>query len=330
MTQHPPMPGDRGTMTTTSTPPNPRVRSALAGIRARITHEDAGGLDFELDGIGGVARERGGLLRISYFLAFDPDPCEGARFITAHDRLPDAELQLIDAPDGSALRLLTELPFEDHDRAWATAHTARAMHAAWLNRQEPGRDLATTLGAAGIAVPPLGPAADNHLYTYGSWSWGSRYHPPFLLYMFEVGLVTRHLVESGPVFALSHAGHGINSYGLNLVTTGGPVAAFVQHGYGGVYTGPVRSLIDINATYARLHVLLGATRQIATDEVRWLLLYSQFRDVLGIVDLDKIRHGEPSDDAFEAVETEADLFETMAARLNLRSIDFGTAGSVSW
>jgi hypothetical protein len=306
------------------------VRSALEGIRARITHEDYGGLDFVLDGLGGVARERGGRLRVSYFLAFDPDPCESARFIAAHDHLPDAELQLIDSPDGSALRLLTELPFEDHDRAWATAHTARAMHAAWLNRQEPGKDLAATLGTAGIAVPPLGAAADNHLYTYGAWSWGSRYIPPFPLYMFETDLVIRQLIDNGPVFSLSHAGHGINSYGLNLVTTAGPVAAFVQHAYGGVYGNPVRNLIDINATYSRLHVLLGATRKMDTTELRWLLLYSQFRGVLGIVDLDKVRHGESSNDAFEAVETEADLFETTATRLNLRSIDFGTGGSVSW
>lgn len=319
-------------MTGTSTS-NARVRTALEGLRARITHEDDGGLDFEVDGIGGVARERDGYLRISYFVAFDTDPVEAEVFIAAHTNLPDAELQLIDGPDGSAVRLLTELPFEDHDRVWATAHTARAMHAAWLNREVPGSDLTTTLAAAGIAVPPLGPAADQPqcTYTYGAWSWGSRYLPPFLLYMFEVGVVTRQLVESGPLFALAHAGHGIKSYGLNLVTTGGPVAAFVQHGYGGAYADPVRSLIDINATYARLHVLLGATRQIETDEVRWLLLYSEFRGVLGIVDLDRIRrHGAPDNDAFEPVENESDLFEITATRLNLRNSDFGTGGSVSW
>jgi hypothetical protein len=318
-------------MTTTNTPSNARVRSALEGLRARITHEDDGGLDFVLEGIGGLARERGGRLRLSYFVAFDPDPVEAARFIAAHEHLPDAELQLIDGPDWSAVRLLTELPFDDHDRVWATAHTARAMHAAWLNQEAPKSDLATTLGTSGIAVPPLGPAAaDSQLYTYGAWSWGSRYLPPFLLYMFEVGVVTRQVVDSGPLFALAHAGHGINSYGLNLVTTGGPVAVFVQHGYGGAYTDPVRSLIDINATYARLHVLLGATRQIETDQVRWLLLYSQFRDIVGIVDLDKVRAGTPDKEAFEPVEDEAQLFETIAGRLNLRGSDFGTGGTVSW
>lgn len=315
-------------MTTTSTPPNARVRRALEGIGARITHEDDVGLDFELDGIGGVARERDGRFRVSYFLAFDPDPSHSSRFIAGHEHLPDAELQLIDTQDGSALRLLAELPFEDSQRASATAHTARAMHAAWMNDQEQGDALHATLGAAGIAVPPLGPAATRHLYTYGAWCWGSRYLPPFLLYMFEAGLVMRHLIDNGPVFSLSHAGHGSNSYGLNLVTAAGPVAAFVQHGYGGAYGDPVRNLIDINATYSRLHVLLGATRKMDT-ELRWLLLYSTFRDQLGIVDLDKIRRGDPQD-AFEAVEDEAELFETTATRLNLHSIDFGTAGSVSW
>lgn len=317
-------------MTTTGSPANVRVRSALEGVRACITHENADGLDFELGGLGGFARERDGSLRVSYFLAFDPDPREGAQFIAAHEHLSDGELQLIDAQAGSALRLLTEMPFEDRDRAWAAAHTARALHAAWLNRQEPGDDLAVTLGAAGIAVPPLGPASDSHLYTYGAWSWGSRYLSPFLMYMFEADMVTRQLINNGPVFSLTHAGHGINSYGLNLVTTAGPVAAFVQHGYGGAYGNPVRNLLDINATYSRLHVLLGATRKIDTTELRWLLLYSQFRGVLGIVDLDGIRGGEPSNDAFEAVKTEADLFEVTVTRLNLSNMDFGTGGSVSW
>lgn len=317
-------------MTTTSSPPNARVRTALEGIRARITHDGSDGVDFELHGLSGFARERRGNLRISYFLAFDPDPLEGEQFIVAHDHLPDGELQLIDAPDGSAMRLLTELPFEERDRAWAAAQTAHALHAAWLNRHEPGKDLPAALGAAGIVVPPLGPAVDGRLYTYGAWSWGTHYLPPFLMYMFETDVVIRQLIDNGPVFSLTHAGHGINSYGLNLVTTAGPVAAFVQHGYGGAYGNPVRNLLDINATYSRLHVLLGATAKIDTPEVRWLLLYSQFRGVLGLVDLDRIRDGEPSNSVFETVESEADLFETTTARLKLTSMDFGTGGSVSW
>ena len=47
----------------------------------------------------------------------------------------------------------------------------------------------------------------------------------FGLYMFDVETVTRYLT----VFALRQAGHGVNSYGLNLVTCAGPVAVFVQH-----------------------------------------------------------------------------------------------------
>lgn len=314
----------------TGTASNARLRAALQEIHATITHEDPDGVDFEVEGVPGVAREHGGRFRASYFIAVDPDPTEAAQFAAAHEGLHEGLVQHIDGPGRSAMRLLVELAFEDSDHIWATAHTARALHAAWMNRQQQGTDLVHTLAGAGIAVPPLGPVGDVTVYTYGAWSWGSRYVPPFLLYMFDAGLVMRQLIDRGPFFSMSHAGHGINSYGLNLVTSAGPVAAFVQHGYGGGYADPLRDLVRINATYARLHVLLGATRQLSAVEPRWLLNCSQFRGVVGIVDLDKVRAGASDEEAFEALEDETQLFETIAARLGLRSIDFGTAGAVSW
>jgi hypothetical protein len=168
--------------------------------------------------------------------------------------------------------------------------------------------------------------------TYGPWSWGSRYVPPIVLYMYEVDLIAQQLIDHAPIFAMCHAGHGLNSYGLNLVTTspGGSVAAYVQHGYGGVYANPVADLVDINATYSRLRVLWQATEDREPEELRWLMLYSQFRGVCGVLDLAGVRRGNAFENAFVPLDTESALFEDMATRLDLSDFDFGTGGRVSW
>jgi hypothetical protein len=319
-------------MTTDTHATRSRVQGTLEGIGARIirAHGD-GEIDFTLDGIDGFARERRGKFRASFFLEYDPDPHDAQEWAARHRDVPYAEAQYIEHADGSVLRLLVELPFEERKHIWAAAHTARALHAAWQNRHQGGADLVATLGSAGIALPPLGGIAPEDVHTYGAWAWGSRYLPPFVLYMFEVDLVAQQLIEHGPLFAMAHAGHGINSYGLNIVTTcpSGAVAAYVQHGYGGGYANPVADLININATYSRLHVLWGAAGE-GPGEVRWLLVYSQFRGIWGVLDLDKVRQGAGSENAFEASGSESAVFQAMADRLDLSDIDFGTGGNVSW
>jgi len=316
------------TMTGNKESANVRVRRALEGVHATITREDKGGIDFELDGIDGFAREHRGRLRVSYFIAIDPDPEEAAEFIAAHADTTHGTVESIAAQHGTALRLLVELPFDRDQEIWTTANTARALHTGWVNRHAGIADLLATLSAAGIAVPPRQPRPVVH--TYGAWSWGNRYLPPFQMYMFDVGLVARQLTAHGGFFALSHAGHGINSYGLNLVTAKGHIAAFVQHGYGGAYSNPVHDLIDINATYSRLHLLLRAFKADRPDMPRLLVTYSSFRGGAELIDLEHLRCGANLEDATEPFDGESELFEAVVGRLALRNLDFGTAGNVSW
>lgn len=308
-----------------------RVRDAVESLEATIIGvTDQGGVEFTLDDIDGFARARRGKLRISFFIAVDPDPAEAELFVSEHDGLPSGEAQFAELDDGSIIRLLVEMPFNSGDEILIAAETARALRAGWVNRDEAGADLLSTLGADGIALPPLGTVDLADVRTYGAWSWGSRYIPPFVLYMFEVQLVARQIIDHGPFFALAHAGHGFNSYGLSLVTGAGPVAAYVQHGYGGAYSNPLRDLIEINATYSRLHVLLRAASRVPSDDVRWLIAYSQFRGGAGIIDLARVRGGEVVDQAVETYDSEPEICETLVERLSLDNFDLGAAGSVSW
>ena len=175
---------------------------------------------------------------------------------------------------------------------------------------EGGTDFLVTLANAGIACPPTGvPLLE--IRAFGRWHWGTAKLDAFGLYMFDVETVIRRLIDDGPVFVLCHAGHGTNSYGLNLVTCAGPVAVPMQHHYIGVYADPVRNLIDINSTYSRLNVLLEAATKVAKP-LRWLMLWSNFREVHGVVDLDDVRRGKDWREALAPAESEGELFRSVA------------------
>jgi hypothetical protein len=158
------------------------------------------------------------------------------------------------------------------------------------------------------------------------------------MYMFYPDRLAQDLVNHGALFAMSHAGHGWNSYGLNLVACSGPLAVFVQHAYGGTFTNPLTDLMAINATYSRLHVLFGAgDRQALVQDLRWLMVYSNFRGASGLIDLDRIREGEAFSDVFETFDTdnswqgdEPALFASMVEKLELTGFDFGAGGVPTW
>lgn len=89
------------------------------------------------------------------------------------------------------------------------------------------------------------------------WSWSTRHGvKPQAMYMFREYVQE---VVDGPVedyVAVSHHGHGLNSYGLNMNLVYGPLALFVQHSWGGVYTNPASSRSAIRRTYNLLNTLI--------------------------------------------------------------------------
>lgn len=186
---------------------------------------------------------------------------------------------------------------------------------------EEGLDLLTTLAKASIACPPTGvPLSD--IATIGRWHWGTTDALGALdLYMFNVDRVVDQLVETGPAFVLCHYGHGVNSYGLNLLTWGGPIAVFVQHHYIGIYADPVRDLVAINSTYSRLHELLTAAAK-SEEPLRWLMVWSGFRAVCGLIDLDPVRAGTPWRQVLAPVNDESALFRLVAEKVADKFFDF--------
>lgn len=164
--------------------------------------------------------------------------------------------------------------------------------------EESRRAVGGIFADVGLLVPPLGPFEIEDVQALGPWHWGTYELVPNEMYMFDVDSVASAILNEGQLFALSHAGHGLNSYGLNLVTVGGPFAVFVQHGYGGVYTDPLKARLRINEAYTYLHILLEAEAVPDATNPKWLLLYSEFRGTCGIVDLDEVRAGKSWQESF--------------------------------
>jgi hypothetical protein len=108
--------------------------------------------------------------------------------------------------------------------------------------------------------------------------------------------------------AVSHAGHGINSYGLNLYLVTGPVGVFVQHLWGGHYDDPQRSNAEVTRTYVLLRELLAALKEPAPQPARYVLQYSDFRNQAAFYQA-PLRQRLPAwgrDCAFEAVTFDRD------------------------
>jgi hypothetical protein len=350
-----------------------RVAETLRRCGASVVNITAGGVDFASRGIPGFARTRRGRLRASFFLAVDHADDDGVRldvaeavgFAARMNPLPLGEVEYFETEEldgvfaSRVLRYLVELAFDDVHGFREASRLADDLASAWDTAPTALADLRATLSRAGVVVPPLVALADQiggetsvllpvtgepgsadpegAVYRFGPWHWGSAWFDPRAMYDFDAQLVAQRLVDTGAFFALSHAGHGWNSYGLNLVVCAGPVAFFVQHAYGGTFTNPVRDLVEINTTYSRLHVLLPADPLRHPSPIRWLALHSTFRGATGLVDLDRVRGGETVDDAWEAVTTddgwrgdEGGLFTTVADRLGLTEDDFGVGGPFTW
>lgn len=144
-------------------------------------------------------------------------------------------------------------------------------------------DLAVTFADAVLAVPPVPSSLREGLVRVGDWCWSTRPDiDPMAMYMFD-----RYLTEAtdegiGDYVAVSHAGHGANSYGLNFHLVFDGVGFFVQHLWGGVYMNPMETRTAIACTYAVLGQLLNQMNPESNPEstaggVDRVLCYSDFR-----------------------------------------------------
>jgi hypothetical protein len=104
-----------------------------------------------------------------------------------------------------------------------------------LNEIESAR---SQLADAGLVLPPIPEQFRTTFRKFGDWSWGTRELDRLEMYMFRHFANDRETetrVIPPDYMALSHGGHGSNSYFLTYHLVYRPIAIFFQIGWGGVY-----------------------------------------------------------------------------------------------
>jgi hypothetical protein len=141
-------------------------------------------------------------------------------------------------------------------------------------------DLIATFSAAGLPAPQVPVALRASLEWRDEWLWSTRPLDRLEMYIFR-----EYPTEAlrGPVpsyLAVSHAGHGANSYSINVHLVHGPLALFTQTSWGGVYMDNDEAVARMAVQFAGISRVVAAAERLAptwTEERRLLVLESTFR-----------------------------------------------------
>ncbi len=143
------------------------------------------------------------------------------------------------------------------------------------------QSLRDTFVGASLAVPPVPGAMRSRLLALEPWVWATRTIDPMKMYMFMEYPAAAAVGKVGDYVAVSHAGHGINSYAINYHLVYGSLALFAQTAWGGVYTDPVKSAQALAEQLSACGRLIEAVDSMpeVSDRRRLLVMRSDFRDV---------------------------------------------------
>lgn len=138
------------------------------------------------------------------------------------------------------------------------------------------------------------------LHQHGAWSWSTYPQPnSFADYRMDAQVLD---YLKGPVpdhVSISHAGHGINSYSLNIRFAVGNIACIAQVGYGGVYDDSSAGPAQWNSVFVQLKRLYDVCAALDTQAraqgdpatLRQRSYLVQFSDFRGICDVERFVDG---------------------------------------
>src|SRR5687768_13517311 len=115
-----------------------------------------------------------------------------------------------------------------------------------------------TFAQAGLTPPPIPSRFEKDLRVIGPWCFSTRPIVAMEMYFFD-GYVKEALTKRPAAYvAVSHAGHGANSYAINYHLIDGPLALFAQVGWGGIYSDPAESSARVNNLFDRIADVISA------------------------------------------------------------------------
>lgn len=148
--------------------------------------------------------------------------------------------------------------------------------------------LVAEFAGVNINATPLAPWAEG-LRKLEHWQWGTVDFDRGDHYMFHPAL--EHLLGSSvaPVgLAVSHGGHGTNSYGVTVQLVTPKALVLAQAGWGGVYMDRVASAAAVSGMFASVAAFAAHAESLdLTPRERLVLALSDYRDrrSSGCVDL---------------------------------------------
>ncbi|MCB1001747.1 MAG: hypothetical protein KDB40_20820 [Acidimicrobiales bacterium] len=159
----------------------------------------------------------------------------------------------------------------------------------WEKAESSGADaythMVTTLTTAGMFTPPV-PAHLVASLNGVDWAWGTTTAlEPFAVYFDAFAVLGECLDPAfGDFWLYGHRGHGVNSYGLGMLTRVGTLLVAQQHAHGGGYMleDTVTPINQANQSWS--HLLRGIRR--SKGPATRAVLFSDYRGYASIISND--------------------------------------------
>jgi hypothetical protein len=143
--------------------------------------------------------------------------------------------------------------------------------------------IAETFREADLPAPPIPSRFESSLQALGPWWFATNDVSPAAMYLFETNFLLTLLTNQLDDFvAVSHAGHGANSYALSYFLVDGPLALFLQTAWGGVFTDPEKAESAWRLLVSHVERLIQAAQSATAvnaggAEERLVVVNSDFR-----------------------------------------------------
>jgi hypothetical protein len=140
-----------------------------------------------------------------------------------------------------------------------------------------------TFVGAGLTEPPIPRRFERRVRMCGPFCFATRPVDPMAMYFFEHYVMEALTASPRDYVAISHAGHGVNSYAINYHLVDGPLALFAQVGWGGGYHDAAETSQQVDDLFRRLSRIIAAadaarTRGLARHRGRLVVIESRFRE----------------------------------------------------
>jgi hypothetical protein len=138
---------------------------------------------------------------------------------------------------------------------------------------------------AGLEAPPIPARFRESLREFDNWLFGTRQLDRMGMYFVRPYLEEVVGKRLDDYVAVSHAGHGVNSYSINYHLLYGPIGVFAQTAWGGGYMDNEKQAGALRDQFGRCHALIRSADLVAesgrlSESGRLVVVESDFREEL--------------------------------------------------